>query len=100
MALHHILNAVDGMPVRRVKATWVVVGQEDRSGNQGQKLGDPRDNRLAKLYPTALADGLSTALFLVGPNGLAERFPFACARLDDSRHAVVSKGFPGTLFVG
>ena len=100
MVLHHILNAVDGLPVRRVKATWVVVGQEGHSGNQGQELDGRLDNRLTKLYPTALADGLSTALFLVGPNGLAERFPFACATLDDCRHAMVSEGFPGAFFLG
>ena len=100
MVLHHILNAVDGLPVRHVKATWVVVGQEGHSGNQGQELDGRLDNRLTKLYPTALADGLSTALFLVGPNGLAGWFPFACATLDDCRHAMVSKGFPGAFFLG
>lgn len=89
MVLHHIVNAIDGWPVRRVEATWVVVGQ-DRG----------KDGRLADSYPTALADGLSTALFLVDVNALAEYFPFACATIDDHRQAMVSRGFPGTFFAG
>ncbi|WP_339350865.1 FAD:protein FMN transferase [Bifidobacterium indicum] len=129
MVLHHIVNAIDGWPVRRVEATWVVVGRDGNDGEQGagasicnqgqcspersgrdwtpdrvprkgQNPGKGKDGRLADLYPTALADGLSTALFLVDANDLAEHFSFACATIDDNRRAVVSRGFPGTIFTG
>ncbi|HEU5114668.1 MAG TPA: FAD:protein FMN transferase [Candidatus Paceibacterota bacterium] len=47
---------------------------------------------------TLLADGLSTALFFVGPEKLAKyRFEFAI--LFSDRSATQSKGFPGNFFV-
>lgn len=81
LALHHLLNAIDGQPVRDVAATWVAV------------------DRASANYPTALADGLATALFVAEPDALAARFPFACALLHPDRTAVVSRNFPGQLFI-
>ncbi|OZG63959.1 thiamine biosynthesis lipoprotein ApbE [Bifidobacterium hapali] len=81
LALHHLLNAIDGQPVCDVAATWVAL------------------DRASANYPTALADGLATALFVAEPDALAARFPFACALLRPDRTAVVSRNFPGQLFI-
>lgn len=88
-ALHHILNAVDGLPVQRVEATWVLVGGDQVSPADGAGLS----NR-----PTALADGLCTALFLCDPGALADVFDFSCALLGPDRRALMSQGFPGEFF--
>ena len=79
-ALHHILDAIDGRPVGRVQASWVVAGENDNG------------------HPTGLADGLSTALFLVPPDALAARFSFSCALMYADRRAVISDEFPGRFF--
>lgn len=50
-------------------------------------------------YPTALADGLATALFVTEPDRLARYFSFSCAILDAGRHAMMSEKFPGRFFV-
>ncbi|NEG90062.1 FAD:protein FMN transferase [Bifidobacterium aerophilum] len=81
LELHHLINAIDGRPVDDVAATWTYVD------------ADP-----AVRYPTALADGLATALFVADPNALAARFGFECAILRPDRTASVSRGFPGSLF--
>lgn len=100
--LHHLLNAVDGLPANGVAATWVYVDAG------------------AVAFPTALADGVATALFVTPPNRLHERLAdysvshsvssdaahvtapdyaaFECAVLNADRTAVVSAGFPGSLF--
>ena len=49
-------------------------------------------------YPTAVADGLATALFVADPNELNNTFAFDCATLDADRHATISAGFPGRFF--
>ena len=49
-------------------------------------------------YPTAVADGLTTALFVADPNELSNTFAFDCATLDADRHATISAGFPGRFF--
>lgn len=77
--LHHILNAIDGYPVRQINATWVCVDSDS--------------------HPTAVADGLSTGLFLVEPDVLARYFSFTCAVMNRNRQAVISQGFPGHFFV-
>lgn len=85
LKIHHLLNAIDGLPVQQTEATWVYVpGPTD-----GQAVGTPAG------HPTALADGLATALFTTGPEALSRTFPFACATLDTDRHATISSGFPG-----
>ena len=81
LAIHHLLNAIDGLPVQQTEATWVAV----RSASFGG-------------YPTAVADGLATALFVADPNELSNTFAFDCATLDADRHATISAGFPGRFF--
>ena len=85
---HHLINAIDGLPVRDVAATWVSAAAGD---------GYPAD---VTDHPTALADGLATALFVTPADTLAARFPgrFDCALLRPDRTALVSHGFPGRLF--
>lgn len=81
LAIHHLLNAIDGLPVQQTEAAWVAV--------QSASFGD---------YPTAVADGLATALFVADPNELRSVFVFDCATLDADRHATISAGFPGRFF--
>ena len=81
LAIHHLLNAIDGLPVQQTEAAWVAV----RSASFGG-------------YPTAVADGLATALFVADPNELRSVFVFDCATLDVDRHATISAGFPGRFF--
>ena len=81
LAIHHLLNAIDGLPVQQTEATWVAV----RSASFGG-------------YPTAVADGLATALFVADPNELSSTFAFECATLDVDRHATISAGVPGRFF--
>lgn len=78
-AMHHLLNAIDGLPVNRVSATWVSVPA-------------------AVPYPTAAADGLATALFVTDPSRLAGAFDFECALLYAGNRAAVSSHFPGSFF--
>ncbi|RJF42551.1 FAD:protein FMN transferase [Actinomyces sp. 2119] len=81
--LHHILDAVTGLPVQQVAATWVVASS------------------------CAVADGLATALFTTAPQDLARAtrgapgldYDFVLLRTDGS--ASVSRGFrnlPAELF--
>ncbi len=75
--LHHILDALTGLPVEDVAATWVVAGS------------------------CAVADGLATALFCTDPALLAQSFRFECAILSRRGQASVSRGFydlPGRIF--
>ena len=81
LAIHHLLNAVDGLPAQQMEATWITV--------QSTSVAD---------YPTAVADGLATALFVADPNELSNTFAFDCATLDTDRHATISAGFPGRFF--
>lgn len=81
LAIHHLFNAIDGLPVQQTEATWVAV--------RSASFGD---------YPTAVADGLATALFVADPNELRSVFVFDCATLDADRHATISAGFPGRFF--
>ena len=72
---HHILVGLTGRPARGVSASWV-------------------------LAPTcAMADGLSTALFLAEPDALAEGFDFDFALLRSDRSALISRTFPGELYL-
>ena len=83
--LHHLLNAIDGHPADQVAATWTYVNDNGKAA--------PRN------IPTALADGLATALFVTQPQQLRAHFTFDCALLTATRHAQASAGFPGNLFV-
>ena len=136
LAIHHLLNAVDGLPVQQTEATWVHVPVESDSG---QPDSDPADHAITgsvsrhhmelpaahdlttrrkpaaasriasengstavprpmNQYPTMLADGLATALFVSNPNNLNRVFTFDCATLNIDRHAAISDRFPGHLF--
>lgn len=78
--LHHLLNAIDGLPVDDVTATWVAV-RPDRE------------------FPTATADGLATALFTTPAEQLRHHFDFQCAILNADRAAAQSPDFPGGFFM-
>lgn len=81
MRLHHLLNAIDGLPANDIAAAWAFVREGDAP------------------FPCALADGLATALFATSPDRLRERFRFDCAFIDANGGAHASSGFPATLFV-
>jgi len=72
--MHHILDAREGMPVRDVVATWVVAEK------------------------AAIADGLSTALFVASPDSLGMAFDFSYVRMFADGRAEISPDFPGELF--
>ncbi|NQX12780.1 FAD:protein FMN transferase [Microbacteriaceae bacterium VKM Ac-2855] len=72
--LHHVLDGRTGLPVRTVVATWAIA-----------------DSGL-------LADALATALFLVEPDTLAERFDFDYLRMFSDGTAQYSATFPGEVF--
>lgn len=79
--VHHLLNALTGAPADDVAATWVRV---------------PADGAA---YPTMLADGLATALFVTDPGRLAAAFPiFDCLVLDEAGHLKTSARFPAELY--
>ncbi|NEG95430.1 FAD:protein FMN transferase [Bifidobacterium sp. SMB2] len=129
--VHHLLNALDGQPADDVKATWVFVpvptaaatAPESRFGSVQPPASEASDNDagmndsastqthewtatdIARLYPTALADGLATALFVSDAGALAAAFAapdetplFQCALIDINRNAAASPSFPGRFF--
>lgn len=72
--IHHVLDAVTGMPTRGTLATWV-------------------------LAPTALvADGLATALFVDPDPALLSRAGVHFARMTSDGRLQASADFPGELF--
>lgn len=80
MRLHHLLNAIDGMPADSVAAAWAYVPQQ-------------------AAFPCATADGLATALFVAPPDRLRARFRFECAFIDADGMLHASRDFPATLFL-
>lgn len=74
MQVHHILDAVTGLPTTGTLASWVVA--ED----------------------AATADGLATALFTTSPQDLRAHFDFDFALLRSDRTALISRDFPGRIF--
>jgi thiamine biosynthesis lipoprotein len=72
--LHHIVDATTGRPVGGVLATWAIAAT------------------------ALLADGLATALFLVDPARLTERFAFQWVRLFDDGRLEGSPDLRGELF--
>lgn len=80
MRLHHLLNAIDGMPADSVAAAWAYVPQQ-------------------AAFPCATADGLATALFVAPPDRLRARFRFECAFIDADGMLHASRNFPATLFL-
>ena len=83
--VHHLLNALDGKPANGIAASWVYV--------------DTSRQFPLELYPTALADGLATALFVTEPDQLRRAFAFEAAALRPDRSAWRSHNFPGQLFI-
>lgn len=79
--LHHMLNAIDGLPADDIAATWAYVPEQTAP------------------FPCALADGLATALFVTDPDRLRARFRFACAFIDANGMMHASQDFPATLFI-
>lgn len=103
--LHHLLNAIDGMPVRDIAASWAFVPTD------WGRADAPIATALAAAYPTAFADGVATALFVMNPGALATGVgsyaevpqpraapAFDCLTLDGRRRAMMSAGFPAELY--
>ena len=86
IAIHHLLNAIDGLPAQQTEASWA-----DIPANATLNL--------ARDYPTAVADGLATALFVSDVAQLQRTFDFTYATLDESRQIAVSRNFPAELFL-
>ena len=72
---HHLIDALTGMPTRRVLATWVTA----RTG--------------------LVADGLATALFLAEPARLSEQFDFEFVRMFRGGRVEISRGFEAEMFL-
>jgi thiamine biosynthesis lipoprotein len=108
--LHHLLNAIDGLPVNDVAATWVAVPARDATAEpydttqrpshspNTDQLPPTAEITYSTAFPTALADGLATALFTTPAGTLRNHFPFECAIVNADRTAAESPNFPGTLF--
>ncbi len=109
--VHHLLNALDGQPVDDVAATWVYVNPTTMTPTMTTDTNSPHTTsqnytakqhavspRYSTNYPTALADGLATALFVSDPNHLATAFQYDCLVLNTDRTAMRSRHFPGTVF--
>jgi len=73
--LHHVIDALTGLPTRSVIATWAIA-------------------------PTALlADGLATALFFAAPARLAAVGPFSYVRMMSTGQVEYSPDLKGEMFV-
>jgi len=72
--IHHILDALTGLPTTTIRASWVVA---DTCG---------------------LADGLATALFVATPQVLEEYFSFQWAIVDSTGRFWHSKDFPVEVY--
>jgi FAD:protein FMN transferase len=72
--VHHILDALTGLPTATIRASWVVAPK------------------------CAVADGLATALFVAKPEALEEYFSFQWAIIDGSGALTHSKDFPGEVY--
>lgn len=86
IAIHHLLNAIDGLPAQQTEASWAYTPANATLN-------------LARDYPTAVADGLATALFVSDVAQLQRTFDFTYATLDESRQIAVSRNFPAELFL-
>lgn len=104
IAIHHLLNAIDGLPAQQTEASWTYVP----SSSQYLNISHDTDNAtepanatlsLAQNYPTAVADGLATALFVSDAAQLQSTFNFTCATLNESRQIAASNDFPAELFL-
>jgi thiamine biosynthesis lipoprotein len=96
MTMHHLINAIDGMPVNEVAATWVC-NAAPLAEKAVQQASSANEDDLMN-FPTALADGISTALFVCDPQTLIQAFSFECAMVMSDRTALLSQHFPGSFY--
>lgn len=100
LPLHHLINALDGMPVTDTTASWALAPHifgSQAGTNIHSDISHSVNPRLMR-YPTALADGLATALFLGYGKHIMLSNHCSGATLDSQRHATIFNGFPGTFF--
>lgn len=86
IAIHHLLNAINGLPAQQTEASWAYVPANATPD-------------IARDYPAAVADGLATALFVSDATQLQRTFDFAYATLNESRQIAASRNFPAELFL-
>ncbi len=72
--LHHVVDAITGLPTRRVIATWAMA-----------------DSALE-------ADGIATALFFAEPARIADEFEYTYVRMNQDRTVEFSPDLDGELF--
>ncbi|TPW74673.1 FAD:protein FMN transferase [Schumannella soli] len=77
--VHHIIDALTGLPTRQVTATWAVVPATAE-------------------YPAMTADGLATGLFFAAPDAFAAAGPFAWATITSGGRIAHSPDLPGEVF--
>lgn len=104
IAIHHLLNAIDGLPAQQTEASWTYVPSSSQYLNISHDTANAAEPAnatlsLAQNYPTAVADGLATALFVSDAAQLQSTFNFACATLNESRQIAASNDFPAELFL-
>lgn len=104
IAIHHLLNAIDGLPAQQTEASWTYVLSSSQYLNNSHDTANAAEPAnatlsLAQNYPTAVADGLATALFVSDAAQLQSTFNFACATLNESRQIAASNDFPAELFL-
>ena len=104
IAIHHLLNAIDGLPAQQTEASWTYVPSSSQDLNNSHDTANAAEPAnatlsLAQNYPTAVADGLATALFVSDAAQLQSTFNFTCATLNESRQISASNDFPAELFL-
>lgn len=102
IAIHHLLNAIDGLPAQQTEASWAYIPCNPQHFNKLHHTADKSANAtpdIARDYPAAVADGLATALFVSDVAQLQRTFDFTYATLDESRQIAVSRNFPAELFL-
>ncbi|MFQ8699862.1 MAG: FAD:protein FMN transferase [Bifidobacterium catenulatum] len=104
IAIHHLLNAIDGLPAQQTEASWTYVPSSSQYLNNSHDTANAAEPAnatlsLAQNYPTAVADGLATALFVSDATQLQSTFNFTCATLNESRQISASNDFPAELFL-
>lgn len=104
IAIHHLLNAIDGLPAQQAEASWTYVPSSSQYLNNSHDTANAAEPAnatlsLAQNYPTAVADGLATALFVSDAAQLQSTFNFTCATLNESRQIAASNDFPAELFL-
>lgn len=72
--MHHVIDAVTGLPTREVQATWAVADS------------------------AMIADGLATALFFADPRELGQLYSFEWVRMWADGRVEQSPGFDGEVF--